>query len=40
MGKVRADFKARLDRALAELTASRTRRAEVESRMADLRRPL
>ena len=40
MGKVRADLKARFDRALAELTASRTRRAEVESRMADLRRPL
>ena len=40
MGKVRADLKARIDRALAELTASRSRRAEVEARMADLRRPL
>ena len=40
MGKVRADLQARIDRALAELTASRSRRAEVESRMADLRRPL
>jgi hypothetical protein len=40
MGKVRADLQARIDRALAELTASRSRRAEVEARMADLRRPL
>jgi hypothetical protein len=40
MGKVRADLKARIDRALAELTASRSRRAEVEARMAELRRPL
>jgi hypothetical protein len=29
-----------MDRALAELTASRSRRAEVENRMAELRRPL
>jgi len=40
MGKVRADLKARIDRALAELTASRGRRAEVEARLAELRRPL
>jgi chromosome segregation ATPase len=40
MGKARADLQARIDRALAELTASRSRRAEVEARMADLRRPL
>jgi len=40
MGKVRADLRARMDRALAELTASRSRRAEVENRMAELRRPL
>jgi hypothetical protein len=40
MGKVRADLQARIDRALAELTASRSRRAEVEARMAELRRPL
>lgn len=40
MGKVRADLTARIDRALAELKASRSRRAEVESRLADLRRPL
>ncbi len=40
MGKVRADLQARIDRALAELTASRSRRGEVEARMADLRRPL
>lgn len=40
MGRVRDDLKARIDRALAELTASRSRRADVESRMAELRRPL
>ena len=40
MSKVRADLKARIDRALAELTASRGRRAEVEARLAELRRPL
>lgn len=40
MGKLRADLTARIDRALAELTASRSRRAEVESRLAELRRPL
>lgn len=31
---------ARIDRALAELTASRGRRADIESRLADLRSPL
>ncbi len=40
MGRVRDDLKARFDRALTELTASRSRRADVESRMAELRRPL
>jgi hypothetical protein len=40
MGRARDDLKARIDRALAELTASRSRRADVESRMAELRRPL
>lgn len=40
MGRVRDDLKARIDRALAELTASRGRRADVEGRMAELRRPL
>ncbi|MBU2397012.1 MAG: toxic anion resistance protein [Alphaproteobacteria bacterium] len=40
MARVRDDLKARIDRAAAELTASRSRRAEVESRMAELRRPL
>jgi len=40
MGRVRDDLKARIDRALAELTASRSRRADVEGRMAELRRPL
>ncbi|WP_439476746.1 hypothetical protein [Brevundimonas sp.] len=40
MARVRDDLKARLDRALAELTASRSRRADVEGRMAELRRPL
>lgn len=40
MARVRDDLKARIDRALAELTAARTRRADVEGRMAELRRPL
>ena len=40
MARVRDDLKARIDRALAELTASRSRRADIEGRMAALRRPL
>ncbi len=40
MARVHDGLRARLVRALAELTASRTRRAEVEARMAELRRPL
>lgn len=40
MARVRDDLKGRIDRAVAELTASRSRRADVESRMAELRRPL
>lgn len=40
MARVRDDLKARIDRAQVELTASRSRRAEVEGRMAELRRPL
>ena len=40
MARVRDDLKVRFDRALTELTASRSRRADVESRMAELRRPL
>lgn len=36
----RDDLLARIDRALAELTASRARRADVEGRMAELGRPL
>jgi len=40
MVRVRDDLMGLIDRALAELTASRTRRADVESRMAELRRPL
>jgi len=36
----RDDLLARIDRALAELTASRSRRADVENRMAELGRPL
>ncbi len=40
MARVRDDLKARIDRAVAELTASRSRRAEVEARLAELRRPL
>ena len=40
MARVRDDLMARIDRAIVELTASRSRRAEVEGRMAELRRPL
>ena len=40
MALVRNGLKARIDRALTELTASRSRRADVEARMAELRRPL
>lgn len=40
MARARNDLKARLDRALTELTASRTRRADIEGRIAELRRPL
>jgi len=40
MARLRDDLKGRIDRAVAELTASRSRRADVESRMAELRRPL
>lgn len=40
LARTRDDLRARIDRALAELTASRGRRAEVESRLAELRRPL
>lgn len=40
MARSRDDLKARFDRALAELTVARSRRAEVEGRMAELRRPL
>ncbi|MDP2212237.1 hypothetical protein [Phenylobacterium sp.] len=40
MGRVRDDLKARIDRALAELTASRSRRADVEGRMTGLLRSL
>jgi hypothetical protein len=40
MARVRDDLTARIDHALAELTASRGRRADVEGRMAELRRPL
>lgn len=40
MARVRDDLTSRIDNALAELTASRNRRAEVEGRMAELRRPL
>jgi len=40
MDRVRDDLLARIDRATAELTAARARRAEVEGRLADLRRPL
>lgn len=40
MARVRDDLTGRIDRAVAELTAARSRRAEVEGRMAELRRPL
>ncbi len=40
MSRVRDDLKTRIDRALAELTASRSRRADIENRMAELRRSL
>jgi hypothetical protein len=40
MARVRDDLRARFDRALVELNAARSRRAEVEGRMAELRRPL
>ena len=40
MARVREDLRARIDRALGELTASSSRRAGIEARMADLRRPL
>lgn len=40
MDRVRNDLLARIDRASAELTAARARRAEVEGRLADLRKPL
>ena len=40
MSRVRSDLKARIDRAVAELTASQSRRAEVEARMEALLRPL
>ncbi len=40
MGRVRDDLKARIDRALSEVSAARSRRADVEGRMAELRRPL
>ena len=40
LGRVRDDLKARIDRALSELSAARSRRADVEGRMAELRRPL
>lgn len=37
---LRDDLLGRIDRALAELTASRGRRAQIETRLADLRTPL
>lgn len=40
MARVRDDLKARIDRALIELTAAQRRRAAVESRLSELRRPL
>lgn len=40
LSRLRDDLIGRIDRALAELTASRARRADVESRLAELRRPL
>jgi hypothetical protein len=38
--RLRDDLLARIDRALSGITAARTRRADVEGRLADLRRPL
>ncbi len=38
--RLRDDLLGRIDRALAELAAARTRRAEVETRLAGLRKPL
>lgn len=40
MSRVRDELTGRIDRAVAELNSARRRRAEVESRMAELRRPL
>lgn len=40
LARSRDDLRARIDRALAELTASRSRRATVESRLAELGKPL
>jgi hypothetical protein len=40
MGRGRDELRNRIDRALSELSAARSRRADVEARMADLRRPL
>lgn len=40
MGRGRDELSTRIDRALGELSAARSRRADVEARMADLRRPL
>lgn len=40
MATVRDDLRSRIDGALAELTASRSRRTDVEGRMTELRRPL
>ncbi len=40
MARLRDELRARIDRALAELTASRSRRADVETRLAALRGPL
>lgn len=40
MARGRDDLKGRIDRALAELTAARARRADIEGRMAELRRAL
>lgn len=40
MARTRDELRARIDRALADLTASRSRRADIEGRMTELRRPL
>ena len=40
MARLRDELRARIDRALAELTAARSRRADVETRLAALRGPL